>query len=472
MQQKHSLRQVFNAFDLFPLSVSSIGPVFSIAATGGLMAALAGIWTLVAILALAIPFIISGLVFKTLNKHFPNAGASYHWSARIMGKSMSRFQAWILIIAYFTSIPPIAIPAATYTLALVAPKMASNNFVVVFTCLGWLVFAMVPLLLGAKPTSNITKVFFGLEIVFLIFFTVLGLVKFHLLHVPIHTHGFPIKGFVITMVVAATILDGWEIDSFAAEESMRPRKDPGFSGLVGLGLGLLFYALIYPMLFLEVPINHLANSTDPLNIWSERLLGSHSFIMLIPIIGSTAGGLWLTTYILTRALYAMGRDNVIPQSFSRVNSRQVPVFGTVLVIGLTALVVIVETFITSLSGFFNLILSSAGFFLLAEFFLDNLSCCVFLFYAHKKLPDVQLHPHDHRYLKFFSILSCIIILSIMIAFFMFAPRSIGNGIDQTVTTLLIGGIIFAFITKGRHEIKLAELRDHESSLTATKVLNG
>jgi len=33
--------------------------------------------------------------------------------------------------------------------------------------------------------------------------------------------------------------------------------------------------------------------------------------MLIPILLSTAGGLWLTSYILTRALFAMGRERLI-----------------------------------------------------------------------------------------------------------------------------------------------------------------
>ncbi|MDA8399853.1 MAG: hypothetical protein M0008_07385, partial [Actinomycetota bacterium] len=53
------LAQLFRLSDLVPLSVSSVGPLFSVAATGGVMAAYAGWWTLPAILILAVPFIIS-----------------------------------------------------------------------------------------------------------------------------------------------------------------------------------------------------------------------------------------------------------------------------------------------------------------------------------------------------------------------------------------------------------------------------
>src|SRR5579875_1774614 len=95
---RRPLLQVLQLGDLFPLSVSSVGPIFSVAATGGVMAADAGWWALPTIAVLSVPFIISGFVFRLLNRHLPHAGASYHWSARVMGARVSRFQAWILIL--------------------------------------------------------------------------------------------------------------------------------------------------------------------------------------------------------------------------------------------------------------------------------------------------------------------------------------------------------------------------------------
>ncbi len=93
------LARHFRLRDLVPLSVSSVGPMFSVAATGGVMAAQAGWWTLPAIAILAVPFVTSSFVFRLLNRHFPHAGASYHWSARVVGRGISRYQAWILILA-------------------------------------------------------------------------------------------------------------------------------------------------------------------------------------------------------------------------------------------------------------------------------------------------------------------------------------------------------------------------------------
>jgi amino acid transporter len=443
----HRLAPVFHFVDLFPLSVSSVGPVFSVAATGGVMAAYAGWWAIPAIAVLAAPFVVASFVFRLLNRHFPHAGASYHWSARILGRTFSRYQAWILILAYFLSIPPIAIPAGSYTLALLDPGHTPSNVALVATTLAWIIFAAIPLLLGARPTAQITKVFMVIEMVSLAAIAVLGIARFSATHVPIHFGPPPIGGMLIVAVIAATVLDGWEIDSYAAEESRRPRTDPGMSGIIGAFLALLFYAILYPLIYAETPMRLLAsaNDSDPIALWAQRVLPTAlHWTVLIPILGSTAGGLWLTTYILTRALYAMGRENLIPASFGRTSSRRVPHVATVVVLGLTLIVVALQTFVSSLTSFFGLVLSAAGFFLLAEFFSDTVTAIVFLVRAHRSGED-----HQHPVLLGLAILSALLMAGLMVAFFIFGPKAIGNGIDQVVAALLGLGVLFVVATRRR-----------------------
>jgi amino acid transporter len=443
------LAQLFHLTDLVPLSVSSVGPLFSVAATGGVMAADAGWWTLPAVAILALPFLVSSFVFRLLNQHFPHSGASYHWSARVIGRSASRYQAWILILAYFTSIPPIAIPAGSYTLDLIAPHYQAPPVVHVGVTIFWILFAAVPLLMGGKPTARITQAFFALEMVSLTTFGVLGALNWHRISVPIHFGPPPIGGILIVAVVAATILDGWEIDSYAAEESMRPRDHPGIGGIVGAIGALIFYAILYPLMLGETPLHQLAGATNPLALWSARLIPGAPWVMLIPILASTAGGLWLTTYILTRALYAMGRERLIPSFFSRLNRRQVPHIAIVASLGSALLVVTVQVFITSLSAFFNLVLSAAGFFLLAEFFLDSVTASVFLTIGHRRVPGTWLAPHEHRLLRVGALFSTVVMGALLVAFFIYGPKAIGNGIDQTIAVLLVMGLAFAWWTKRR-----------------------
>jgi amino acid transporter len=447
------LLQVFTVMDLVPLSVSSVGPVFSVAATGGVMAADAGWWTLAAIAMLAAPFVISGFVFRFLNKHFPHAGASYHWSGRVMGRRISRYQAWILILAYFTSIPPIVIPAAQYTLALIAPGYHAPPLLQLALSLFWIGFAAVPLLLGARPTANVTKAFFGLEVASLVIFGILGLARLHDIGVAVRFGHFPVGGVLVVAVVAATVLDGWEIDSYAAEESRRPRTDPGLSGLIGLFLALGFYAILYPLVFAETPMHLLAGASDPLALWAHRLIPGYSWAILVPILASTTGGLWLTTFILTRALYAMGRENLIPRGFARTNRAAAPHIATVVVLGATIAVTVLETLVSSLGTFFDLVLSSAGFFLLTEFFLDSLTCTVFLFTGHRRIPEAGVSPHDHKLLRGAAMLASLMMGSLLVLFFVYGPRAIGDGIDQTLAVMICLGVVFAWATGRRvHEV--------------------
>ncbi len=443
------LVQVFHLWDLVPLSVSSVGPLFSVAATGGVMAAQAGWWTLPAIAVLAVPFVVSSFVFRLLNRHFPHAGASYHWSARVIGRSASRYQAWILILAYFLSIPPIAIPAGSYTLALVAPHYRAPAIVQLAVTLFWITFAAVPLLLGGRPTARLTQVFFAVEMVSLAAFGVVGALSWHRLAVPIHFGPPPIGGILVVAVVAATILDGWEIDSYAAEEARKPRDDPGLGGIIGAIGALLFYAILYPLMLGETPLHSLANSVDPLAVWAHRLVPGAPWMMLIPILLSTAGGLWLTSFILTRALYAMGRERLIPGGFARLNRRRVPDVAIFVTLGSALVVVAVQLFVSSLSSFFDLVLSGAGFFLLAEFFLDSVTAGVFLTVGHRRLPDVQLNPHRHRLLLLGSLFSSAVMGALLVAFFFYGPKAIGGGVDEIFAVLLALGVVFAWVTRKR-----------------------
>ena len=423
--------------------------MFSVAATGGVMAAQAGWWTLPAIGALAIPFVVSSFVFRLLNRHFPHAGASYHWSARIVGRGLSRYQAWILILAYFFSIPPIAIPASSYTLALVAPQYHAPAIVHMLVTLFWICFAATPLLLGARPTARITQVFFAVEVTSLLSFAALGALRWSKISVPIHFGAPRVGGILVVAVVAATILDGWEIDSYAAEESRRPRAHPGIGGVVGALGALLFYAILYPLMLGETPLRQLAGSPDPLVSWSHRLVPGDPWAILIPILASTAGGLWLTSFILTRALYAMGRERLVPRQFARLNGARVPHVAILASLGAAGLVCALQLFVSSLGSFFSLLLSAAGFFLLAEFFLDSITAVVFLTRGHKSLPDVALQPHGHPVLLLGALFSSVMMGFLLVGFFVYGPRAFGSGTDEMLGVLLGLGLAFVWWTRRR-----------------------
>lgn len=447
-----SLKQTLHMRDLVALSVSSVGPLFSIAATGGVMAADAGIWTIPSIALIAVPFIVASFIFRLLNRHFPHSGASYHWSARVLGIKASRYQAWILILAYFASIPPIIIPAANYTLNLLFPSYHPSSLVEVLASLFWSSFALIPLLRGARPTAKLTQIFLAIELVSVVFIVVVALFRWHAISVPVHFGKPPIGGMVITAVIAATILDGWEIDSYASEESVKPKGDPGLGGIIGALMALGFYALIYPLMFGETPMHLLAGAANPMSIWGQRLIPGAPWLMLIPVLASTAGGLWLTSFILIRALYAMGREGLVPIAFSKLNHRGAPKVATLVTLGSAFAITTLQTLFSSLSSFFGLVLSAAGFFLVAEFFFDSVTATVFLYRMHGSRGEDGSYPHRHTKLLIGSTFAAIAFFLFMVGFFIFGPRAIGSSIDYVIAILILLGFAFAFFAKRHKEI--------------------
>ena len=445
----NALKQNLKMADLVALSVSSVGPLFSIAATGGVMAANAGLWTIPSIGLIAIPFILASFIFRLLNRHFPHAGASYHWSARVLGIRASRFQAWVLILAYFASIPPIIIPAANYTLNLIFPSYHPSTFAEIIAAMFWSGFALIPLLRGSRPTAKLTQIFLAVEILSVLAIVVLAISRWHAISVPMHFGKPPIGGMIVTAVVAATILDGWEIDSYASEEAVNPKGDPGIGGIVGALLALGFYALMYPLMFGETPLGLLSGAANPMSVWAQRLLPHASFLMLIPVLASTAGGLWLTSFILIRAMHAMGREGLVFRAFGQVNNRGIPGIATIATLGAAFAVTLLQSLFSTLSSFFGLVLSTAGFFLVTEFFLDSVTALVFLFRMHTSRVDGV--SHRHRVLLAGSVISALTFLMFMIGFFIFGPKAIGGSVDYVVGILIAMGIAFVFLVK-RHTV--------------------
>jgi len=440
-----SLHRTFTLWDLSSLSISSVGPAFSISAAAGVMIGYSGVYSLMAMLLIAIPFVLSAFIFRMLNRSFPQSGASYHWSGRVLGRGASRFQGWVLILAYFTSLPPIVLPAAQYTIALIHPGWQTNVLAEFSISSFWLVFASFPLLSGARPTARVTQIFLAIEIVFLVLFAALGAAALPHSHFPAFGGRFPVAGVLLTMVVATTILDGWEIDSYASEEAEKPTRDPGVGGIIGALIALLIYAILLPLMLAETPLAELANSPDPMVAWAQHLTPRMSpllaRVMLIPILASTAGSLWLTGYILIRALFAMGRDRLLPVYFATLNRRGSPGFATLVVFGVLWAITALQLFVSSLSTFFAIILSAAGFFLTLEFMLDNLTATVFVWRSRSVSGKVSFQL---LFMGAVSAFTFVYLALVLVAFLLLSPRVISSWTDITILCLLVFGVGFTF----------------------------
>lgn len=380
------------------MSISSVGPVFSMAAAMGPMIAIAGYGAPLATGLALIPILISSVTYRHLNRHIPNAGAGYGWTLSALGPVMGLIQGWFMLLAYFFSLLAIIIPAGTYTLALFDPSLLTSRPAVAIAGSAWALFAAIPLIWGIKPTARFTVVFLAVEIGIITLFSVLGFE--HLAAGNFHTHldlakllpgrTFGLSELLPAAIIAFTILDGWEVDSHAAEESRSKRVNPGTAGLIGLVVVTLLYVLAFTLLFATSPLKQLVG--HQLNVLSffASLVSSPAWskVMILGILASTASGLWLTHLILNRTMFAMSRDAIIPSKLGRVHPHfQTPWKLVLVVTGAEVAVTLGLTISPSVSSFFSIVLQSAGLFLGIVFLLSNISALIYF----RKISFGQVH---------------------------------------------------------------------------------
>ncbi|ARM75341.1 APC family permease [Acidianus manzaensis] len=387
-------KETLHILDLVPLSTSSVAPTFSIAAAYGSMVALMGPYAIMGVVTSFPFFLFAAIIFRQLNKKAPHCGASYHWGTRFIGKKYGGFQFWIVTLAYFLSLPPIIIPAGEYTLdmfyrlGLITRTMELSIFWDSIVGIIWAIIAAIPLLLGAKPTARFTEAFLFLELVILSAFIVIGITSLstHIVNSFSWSWFFAPKwfssssyffGLAATMVIVATILDGWEIDSYAAEESKKPKLWPGLSGIIGLISVFIIYMITMPIMTIETPISALSSSVDPLARWASYVIPQYVWLLDIAVITSTASSLWLTSYILIRAWYSAGREGLLPKTFAWTSEKfKSPWFATIISTLAMIIVQLIELTSPSIQSFFGLVLTAAGAFLLAEFGIDSITATI------------------------------------------------------------------------------------------------
>ncbi|WP_010917681.1 APC family permease [Thermoplasma volcanium] len=392
--------------DLFALSTSSVAPAFSIAASYGVIAMYLGFHSISAIILVFPVWLASSFIFRKFNRLYPNAGASYHWGNIAVSKVYGSGQSWIITLAYLLSIPPIVIPAGEYTGDLLysigaIPQTALSNPVEIFS-LGtfWVFVTLVASLLGARPTAKLTELFLAVEVSVIAMFVVIAVMSLHdsVVNRPSISWFIPpiasrneYVNLLSSLPIIATVLDGWEIDSYASEESVNRERWPGTTGVIGLVLVFTIYVVTMTLMQSEVPIKVLSSSVDPLYAWGMFVAPKYAIVMDLAVIASTASSLWLTTYILSRAWYAMSREGLLPSYLGYLSkTRLVPYVGLILISALAELVNFLMIFSRSIEGFFSVLLSFSGVFLMAEFSMDSLTGIV-LFLRNKDLEFRKLY---------------------------------------------------------------------------------
>lgn len=333
------LPRVLSLFDFSVLSSASMGPAYSLAATMGPMVAVAGRATPVALLALTAIMLCIAIGFARLSRIAPNAGSSYAWIRNAFGIKFGAYGAWLLILSNFFATMATAIPAGIYTLDLLAPTHAQNPLWDAAVGALWIIGSAGLLYAGVRPTALVTTVALLSE---------LGVLALSAVVAALHSHhstvtrgaGNPIfnvtlLGFLSAMTLGIWMTDGWEVSASTSEEA-RARDASGRGGIAGLILtSAILCGCISAYMQLGTVAGFTQNAADSMT-YVATLLGGRTWRTLIVtvVLISTCAALWTTLLYLSRSIFAMGRDGLLPRPLGRLDDRSEPL-NSLLTVGLS-----------------------------------------------------------------------------------------------------------------------------------------
>ena len=373
------LPRVLRVFDVSVLASASMGPAYSLASTMGVVVAAAGYAAPWAFLALSAIMLCIAIAFSHLARVAPDAGSSYSWIKMEFGRRVGAYGAWLLILSNFFATMAIAVPAGDYTLALIAPAHAQDPAWTAMVGAVWIVGSAVLLYVGVRPTAWVSLLALAIEIGVLAVSAVAA--SFHPLpHVVAGHHDASVSpvlglGFVTAMTLAVWMNDGWEVSASTSEEVDDADTASGRGGIAGL---LISTAILAVCMFAYLRLGSIRgftdNQTDAL-AYVGSLLGGVWWrgTIVVTVLVSTLSTLWTTILYLSRSVYAMGRDRLLPGRLGALDGRSEPLVSLVVVCALVTLCELLTGVSSSAAQQLQIVLNASSVFLGLLFVLSALA---------------------------------------------------------------------------------------------------
>ncbi|MFH9726478.1 APC family permease [Streptomyces sp. NPDC017254] len=340
-------------FDSVVMAVAGCGPAYIVVALIPALVAAVGFAAPAALLYGAIPMVGIALAFRHLGRLDVSAGATYSWVARGLHPVLGFLSGWAVVAATTLFIVASTTSAGAATLSLFDEDLARSEVWSTAVGLGWFLLIAALVAAGTRIAAGVRVVAVGVQLALLLAVAVTALTRdthaaafsfswFGLGHFDA-THSFTAGALIV-----GAVYWGWDVTANLSEETRSGRGGSGLGGLIGL------LVVAATLLTLTVSTNMLLG---PAAVTSD----DETFLLLLgetawPGVGGTllvlavplamVATLETTLLQVTRTLFAMGRDRMVPAFLGRVHPRRrTPVASTLVVcaFAVTTLTLVVLT---------------------------------------------------------------------------------------------------------------------------------
>jgi amino acid transporter len=329
------------------IGVASTAPGYSLAASLGFIAAVAGIGLQSpAILLLAfIPMAMIAASYYWMNRAHPDCGTTFSWVTLGIGPWAGWLGGWAIVVADIIVMANLAQIAGKYTFLLFDWDSAANSTAAVTALgVGWIVVMTAICYIGIELSARTQVVLLGFEIVTLAIFAVVALVKVASGDAAPTSidpsiswlNPFEISSFsALTggILIAIFIYWGWDSAVTVNEETQDAHSTPGRAAVTSTVLLLLIYVVVAVAAQAYVGVDALVkNQDDVLSFLGKDVFGSPlDKILIIAVLTSAAASTQTTILPTARTTLSMARAKALPRALGHVSPRYMtPTTSTVL----------------------------------------------------------------------------------------------------------------------------------------------
>jgi amino acid transporter len=411
------------------IAVASTAPGYSLAAGIGGISDEAGVKAPFVVLFAFVPMACIAAAFYYMNKADADCGTNFSWGVRAFGPSVGWISGWGCIIADLVIMPNLAGISGQYLLLVFRPSLADNIWLQTFLGCVFIVAMCWICVTGIELSARSQVVLLGTELVILIVFAVVAIVKAFsgggVSRVgdfideagnvdPQHVYqsvkpalswlspsGVSTSAIIAGLVIAVFLYWGWDTAVSVNEESTDANRTPGRAAVLSTVLLLLIYLITAVGTIALLGPEFIAQNQDDSIYAAGNVALPNAFakLLLIAVLTSAAASCQTTILPATRTMLSMGSHGAMPRSLARINRRHLTpdfstwLFGAVSIAWYLFLVLVSHN--TSTDAF-NASIAAVGLAICVYYGLSGYSCIWYyrrhLFSSAKRFLLVGLLP--------------------------------------------------------------------------------
>lgn len=333
--------------DSVMLGLASTAPVYSLAATLGLIVAVNGNYTPLILLLGFVPVLFIAYAFRELNSAMPDCGTTFIWARRAFGPWAGWLGGWGVALAGIVVLANLAQVAGQYLWLLVGDgSLARNSLVVTATGVVFIAFMTLVNYRGIRLGEHVQRVLTYVQYVSLgifalaIIFRIAGGAPEGQAFDPEWFNpagAFADPGAVVHGVLLALFIYwGWDTCLAVNEETENPSTTPGRGAiisafvLVAIYVSVALLVMMYATVGTEgIGLGNSENQADVFLAMKDVVLGPWGWLIVVAVLASVLSSTQTTILPTARGTLSMGVHGALPAKFGEVHERnQTPGFST------------------------------------------------------------------------------------------------------------------------------------------------